>query len=295
MRLLESPLKTLLILLSILIFTTAIPFPSPPTTETETEIELHPPNAVHLAISFISLSHALSSLRLTKCPLDVVSINQTTSERSTGISKRGHEEAAATPHLSPPSAHLSLKFIALGRGTQNYTCPTTSKDNTSRNASATPIATGAVATLYDISCLAATPKSHALRFLHALPGFTRSIPQEVLAFYAVMLSQSAIIGEHYFSSSQSSSSTTSTTAAAAMPVFDLRPATFGKQGGRYESNWVKAKKVESVNAPGSGGDDVPWLKMVGVEGSGIKEIYRVHTAGGMSPATCAAHEGEFGV
>ncbi|RAK77567.1 DUF3455 domain-containing protein [Aspergillus fijiensis CBS 313.89] len=295
MRLLESLLKTLLILLSILSFTTAVPFSSPRTTETETEIELHPPNAVHLATSFISLSHALSSLRLTKCPLDVVSINQTTSKRSAGIPKRGHEEAAAAaPHLSPPSAHLSLKFIALGRGTQNYTCPTTSKDNTPKNSSATPIATGAVATLYDISCLAATPKDHALRFLHALPGFTRAIPQEVLAFYAVMLSQSAIIGEHYFSPSQSSS-TTSTTAAAAMPVFDLRPATFGKQGGRYESNWVKAKKVESVNAPGSGGDDVPWLKMVSVEGSGIQEIYRVHTAGGMSPATCAAHEGEFGV
>ncbi|PYI34300.1 hypothetical protein BP00DRAFT_484840 [Aspergillus indologenus CBS 114.80] len=192
---------------------------------------------------------------------------------------------------SPPSAHLSLKFIALGRGTQNYTCPST-------NSSTAPTATGAVATLYDVSCIAATPKNHGHQFLHALPGFIRPIPQEILAFYAVLLSQSAIIGEHYFSAPQSSSTSITAAAAAtaaAMPVFDLRPATFGKQGGRYESNWVKAKKVESVNAPGGGDGDVPWLKMVGVEGSGIKEIYRVHTAGGMSPATCAAHEGEFGV
>lgn len=48
--------------------------------------------------------------------------------------------------LTPPVAHLDLVLIALGRGTQNYTCA---------NATATPTAIGAVASLFNASCAVA--------------------------------------------------------------------------------------------------------------------------------------------
>lgn len=49
--------------------------------------------------------------------------------------------------MTPPTPDLTLALIALGRGTQNYTCP---------NATAVPAAIGAVATLFNASCAVAT-------------------------------------------------------------------------------------------------------------------------------------------
>lgn len=46
--------------------------------------------------------------------------------------------------LQPPSADLQLVMVALGQGTQNYTC--------GANVTAPPTAFGAVAQLYDASC-----------------------------------------------------------------------------------------------------------------------------------------------
>jgi hypothetical protein len=45
--------------------------------------------------------------------------------------------------LPPPTADMSLVLVALGQGTQNYTCS---------NATATPAAIGAVAQLFNASC-----------------------------------------------------------------------------------------------------------------------------------------------
>ncbi|PYH49208.1 DUF3455 domain-containing protein [Aspergillus saccharolyticus JOP 1030-1] len=290
MRIQAILVPILLVLMDILSITTATPVP-----ETEIDIKTSTPNAVHLATSFISLSHALSSLRLTDCPLDAVPFfpfNQTTTT-TTSVTARTN-----TTELTPPSTHLSLRFIALGRGTQNYTCPAARSHRRNESASATPVSTGAVATLYDVSCLAPTKHSQTGGgggiLLHTLPAFTHALPQEVLALYAVQLSRATIIGQHYFSAPAAAGSG-SASISSSMPVFDLRAAQYGQRGGKFEGNWVQAKKVESVAAPG-GSEDVPWLKLVG-EGKegGIKEIYRVHTAGGMSPATCAEHEGEFAV
>ncbi|PSN61304.1 hypothetical protein BS50DRAFT_158035 [Corynespora cassiicola Philippines] len=52
--------------------------------------------------------------------------------------------------LQPPSSNLSLMLIALGHGTQNYTC--------GANATAAPSSFGALATLYDASCAVATAR-----------------------------------------------------------------------------------------------------------------------------------------
>ncbi|KAF2728573.1 hypothetical protein EJ04DRAFT_414596, partial [Polyplosphaeria fusca] len=55
--------------------------------------------------------------------------------------------AQPTNTMTPPTSDLALVLIALGKGTQNYTCA---------SASAAPAAIGAVAQLFNASCAVAT-------------------------------------------------------------------------------------------------------------------------------------------
>ncbi|KAL2870627.1 DUF3455 domain-containing protein [Aspergillus lucknowensis] len=200
------------------------------------------------------LTNLLQSLRLTHCALsDTTSLPQST--------------------LPTPSEGLSLKFITLGRGTQNYTCATNA--NTSA-----PEAAGATATLFDISCLAAldaganTDEFHSSdqSLLHAVPDMLKPIPLGSTDFLATLVNrftgQNLAIGKHYFTNE-------------GVPFFDLR--------GFSPDDWIAAKKDSEADAPAKPGygitGDAAWLKLKGVEG-GIREVYRVHTAGGDPPATC---------
>lgn len=155
--------------------------------------------------------------------------------------------------LPDPSSHLTLKYIAVGRGTQNYSCPST--DVSSRD-KATPKATGAAATLFDASCVAST----SMTLLHELPAVAGRTPLGSLAFMAEMMSSTTkssnlIIGEHYFD-------------AAGDPFFNL------KLGGG--DDWIVGEKNASVSAPARmhvpkpESKDVAWLRLVRKEGEGIK-------------------------
>lgn len=80
-----------------------------------------------------------------------------------------------------------------------------------------------------------------------------------------------VIGHHYFT-------------AAGVPTFDLNT----------RSKILFSKKVASIPAPASanvgpdGTGAVPWLKLVDAGSSvGLSEVYRIVTAGGKAPATCA--------
>ncbi|KAF6238484.1 hypothetical protein HO173_003452 [Letharia columbiana] len=53
--------------------------------------------------------------------------------------------------LPPPSQGLTVYHVALGRGLQNYTCPLDA------GSSDVPIALGAVANLYNTTCMASVP------------------------------------------------------------------------------------------------------------------------------------------
>ncbi|OOF99505.1 hypothetical protein ASPCADRAFT_126415 [Aspergillus carbonarius ITEM 5010] len=198
---------------------------------------------------FTTTISTLQDLDLTSC-----SLNHTT------LTLSSNQTA-----LPSPSSNLTLQYVALGRGIQNYTCLSSSP--------AKPTSVGALATLFDASCLVSSDQ----RLLHRIPPLLQDIPLETLDFFASVASlagpDSAILGEHYFT-------------ASGVPFFDLR------LGGN--DDWVAAKKVASVGSPAAS-MDVPWLKLVGVEGMGISEVYRVYTAGGMNPATCEGMKGEFSV
>ncbi|KAJ5899631.1 hypothetical protein N7495_004375 [Penicillium taxi] len=170
--------------------------------------------------------------------------------------------------LPTPSSSLNLKYVALGRGTQNYSCSTS-------NSSAKPVAVGAAAALFDASCLA----SASMTLLHEVPAVIRRTSLGSLAFMAEMLSLTTnktdlIIGEHYFD-------------ASGDPYFDLR------LGGA--NAWMVATKKASVDAPikdanscsNVSSEDVAWLELERKTGNGVERVYRVMTSGGSPPLTCA--------
>jgi hypothetical protein len=165
---------------------------------------------------------------------------------------------------------LKLRHVALGRGTQNYTCDTT-------NSTAVPVAAGAVAALFNTSCIAALYPD----VLERLPGTAIHFSVADVTRLLGARGPLALSGVHYFSDK--------TTA-----FFDLDEGvgTFGK---------VAAKKEDAVPAPGTaavgqaGEKAVPWLylKTVDPTTDNVKSVYRVSTAGGSAPATCKGQPEAF--
>jgi hypothetical protein len=183
--------------------------------------------------------------------------------------------------LPPPSAGLSVHHVAVGRGTQNYTCD-------AGNASAKPVANGAMAALFNASCLAATHPD----VLQMIPGVAVHFPlDQARVLGPSPLSES---GQHYFT-------------GPTTPFFDLDVTLSGKEvTTRGTNGHVSAAKLNDTAAPSNAAHGVdgelavPWLKLKAVEGTlgttnNIKEVYRVNTAGGSAPATCKDQEATFEV
>lgn len=171
--------------------------------------------------------------------------------------------------LPPPSAGLSLKHVAIGRGTQNYSCST-------GVATAAPVAVGAIATLFNSSCIAS-----------AYPDLLASLPNLALQFDLSSTGQSTfspanldVSGHHYFSNSTTPAFTTN---------FGFAPCS--------KNNTSSAPAGAVVGQGGVGVGAVPWLKLVTRIGAteGLSEVYRVNTAGGMAPMTCAGMPAAFEV
>ncbi|KAL4926011.1 DUF3455 domain-containing protein [Aspergillus undulatus] len=190
----------------------------------------------------------------------------------------GPSTALPYSSLPPPSTGLTLNTITIGRGTQNYTCATS-------DSSSKPIAAGATANLFDASCLAALGTGGTGDLLHLVPDVLKPVPLSTTDLVSNILSrisgQNLEIGKHYFT-------------AQGVPFFDLRRSAGLISGDR----WIAAQKEAEAPAgvkPGYGlKGDVAWLKLKGVEG-GLKEVYRVHTAGGSPPATCEGMDEVFTV
>jgi hypothetical protein len=137
---------------------------------------------------------------------------------------------------------------------------------------------GAVATLFNASCLAST-----------YPDLLNMLPNVALQFNLtddeaqMAPTNLGVSGKHFF---------TNTTT----PFFDLDFA--GLQLGK-----APCAKNNSVTAPTdapkgqSGEASVPWLKLLTRSGAtdGLHEVYRLETAGGSPPATCEGMPASFTV
>ncbi|KAK8207898.1 hypothetical protein M8818_004151 [Zalaria obscura] len=151
-----------------------------------------------------------------------------------------------------PAPTGTLKYIALGYGTQNYSCAALND---------APVSIGALATLYDATSILS----------HGAIG-AASIPK----MPALALSMGSglglpTLGHHFFS-------------AAGVPTFSLEAA--------KPAALLSAKKVADVVAPtNSAPNSVDWLFLTD-DGRGVSKhlnaVYRVETAGGKPPGVCSS-------
>ncbi|KAF2756833.1 hypothetical protein EJ05DRAFT_538972 [Pseudovirgaria hyperparasitica] len=172
--------------------------------------------------------------------------------------------------LGPPSEGLTLAHVALGRGTQNYTCDTS-------NPSSAPKAGGAIATLFNMTCAAAQSSN----LIHWLPRVALSLPVPVSTRAADNVDM-LMSGHHLFTS-------------LTTPFFNLDTANH-----EFGTVMCDGKNAVKTPAPGdaakgyNGLGSVPWLRLTAVEGN-YKEVYRVDTAGGVAPKTCDGQAATFQV
>lgn len=179
--------------------------------------------------------------------------------------------------LPLPAAGLAVKHVAIGRGTQNYTCDAS-------NATAVPTLAGAVATLFDASCIAAT-----------YPDLLRILPRLALQFdlpYSAGADADdarmgptgmLVSGRHFFTN-------------ATTPFFNLDTP-------RKNVGTAPCSKLNSSAAPADapkgrqGEAAVGWLRLAANPDAtgGIHEVFRVGTAGGSAPATCVGMPASFEV
>lgn len=179
---------------------------------------------------------------------------------------------AGAEGLPKPAAGLVLRHVAIGRGTQNYTCDVT-------NTTAVPQAAGAVATLFNASCVAA-----------AYPDLLNILPKVSMQFNLTTEenprmgpSNLAISGKHFFSNNTT-------------PIFNLDTP-------EQQIGVAGFQRNSSVPAPtgapvGQGGEAaVAWLRLLSRDGAtgGLREVYRLDTAGGSAPASCKGMPANFEV
>ena len=167
-----------------------------------------------------------------------------------------------TASLPAPPSSDSLKAITIGRGTQNYTCATSTS-------SSTPVSIGAVADLFDASVLLPflSPKDGE-EILDLLPAYLVTFPYEALANSTL-----PSLGQHYFEGPTS-------------PVFNLEEGKIGMLNGAKAADII-APPSSSPGPDGKGNGAVDWLMLTALAGSqNLNTAYRVHTAGGKAPKTC---------
>jgi hypothetical protein len=180
--------------------------------------------------------------------------------------------ASPTP-LPDASAGLKLVHVAVGRGTQNYSC--------TANATAAPVALGAIATLYNASCVASTYPDLLAQLPNVALQFNLTSPDQA----SLSPSNLAISGHHYFSNSTTPAFNLDTTAMQ----LGIAPCA--------KNNSVAAPADASVGQDYTGFGAVPWLKLITRDGAtgNLEEVYRLNTAGGNPPATCAGMPTTFEV
>ncbi|KAI5810662.1 hypothetical protein BZA77DRAFT_163578 [Pyronema omphalodes] len=175
--------------------------------------------------------------------------------------------------LSKPSKPYPVRVV-IGRGTQNYTCASSSESDA-------PVATGAKAHLYDASCLA----QYAPEILHSLPSALLDIDNKKTARFIQKKAgmwagenTDINVGVHMFNAQKT-------------PVFN-----YAKQ---KPNDIFYGKKNEGVKAPSKANKGkygaVDWLLLGAVKTGEVKysAAYRVVTAGGSAPPTCKGMKKHF--
>ncbi|KAJ3492625.1 hypothetical protein NLJ89_g11191 [Agrocybe chaxingu] len=161
----------------------------------------------------------------------------------------------------------SLSFVAIAIGTQNYTC----------SSAGTYTNIGAVAELFDISCLYNTSSFGVIPDLAigvwkaAPPSLT---PQQIISKLQP-LSSPVVLGEHYYVPNP-------------LTGQGLNPEWNFSSHGRFKGNadaYVVAAKANNIAAP-TGSQDIDWVSLKSLAGKLAQQVYRTDTQLGQPPASC---------
>ncbi|KAF7337397.1 hypothetical protein MSAN_02266000 [Mycena sanguinolenta] len=166
-----------------------------------------------------------------------------------------------TALVSPTTAPL---YVLLGVGIQNYSCSSTTSTYTS---------IGAVASLFDISCLIdssdfASIQTTAFDIWNAAPSGTAA------SSIGSQVSAPDLLGFHYF--------VTSPSGTGISPEWDFTSTTGDS------SSYVIGAKVGDIAAPTDSATNVDWLALNSAQGSLASKIFRIDTVKGQPPTSCVA-------
>ncbi|KAK0458731.1 uncharacterized protein EV420DRAFT_329033 [Desarmillaria tabescens] len=159
--------------------------------------------------------------------------------------------------IASPSGAPS--FIGLGIGTQNYTC---TADGVYTNV-------GAVAEIFDISCLLGTPLFGHIQDLAIAAWKNTHRIENVPSKLGLAL---RVLGDHFFI-------TNPITGSGISPKWDFSASLHDSEA------FVVGARSGSMTAP-TGSSDIDWLVLDRVLGSLATQVFRVDTRDGQPPATC---------
>lgn len=230
------------------------PTDSPPFLSPHTSLLLHHINPPHRPLKRSTTTRMRASLLALLLP-STLALPTLTLPTLPIISTLLAGPSLPASSLPQPASGLTLKYIALGLGTQNYTCASSTADTT-------PFAVGATATLYDATGSMSVPVAG-------------KIAQDSLTCSADHLNSDMglpRLGTHFFS-------------AAGVPSFNLSAVGL----------FLSSKKVATAAPPTDAcagrdsGVAVAWLNLLDRDDGvshGLSAVYRVKTTGGSAPATC---------
>ena len=211
-----------------------------------------------ILLSFAALATAVPTPQFPGLPLGLLNILPKYFENAASGSCSLNQVTLPTSALPAPDAGLTLALVAVGRGTQNYTCASsTSADK--------PTPNGALANLFNASCLASYSNANDLAMY---TRYKEGKPKTQQGQYPLPL-----IGEHYF-------------------VDSTTPSFFLNVLGATE-----LKKNATAPAPNATAD-VAWLKLEVQQAgttSTVQNVYRVNTVAVQPPATCDGLQSTFTV
>ncbi|KAF7336173.1 hypothetical protein MVEN_02164800 [Mycena venus] len=176
-----------------------------------------------------------------------------------------------TQLVAPTTAPL---FVAIGVGVQNYTCSASTLKYTS---------TGAVASLFDISCIDKTPAFATIQTtaFKAWSALSAGISATTIGS---KIGAPGLLGYHYF--------VPSPTGAGISPKWDFTST--GKLAGNSTA-FVIGSKVGDITAPTNSATNVDWLALNNLQGSLASKIFRIDTVGGQPPTSCVAGSADISV
>ncbi|KAJ6562596.1 hypothetical protein B0H19DRAFT_944260 [Mycena capillaripes] len=166
------------------------------------------------------------------------------------------------------------KFVAIGVGIQNYTCTASTLKYTS---------IGAVASLFDLSCMDKTPafktvQTTAFKAWSAAPA---SLKADTIGN---KIGAPTLLGYHYFVPSPSGTGIS--------PKWDFTST--GKFAGNSTA-FIIAAKAGDILAPTDSAINVDWLMLNNVQGSLASKVFRVDTVSGQPPTSCVAGSADISV